>query len=274
MTESSFQSEITARYDAPMYRAMLEVYGDQIHPGLFEDEDEPLYVAAQRATARLAEMAEIPHGCHVLETACGVGGTARYLAATFGCSVLATNISRGQLAIAEDWTAGKAGSHRITYEFADFENLPYDDAAFDVYWCQDSLLFSGARTQALAEAERVIRPGGIVVLSDLALIGSPEGDVLELMKRISEPGLWSFEEYASALAEAGLVIAAKESWNRHVLPSFTRILNDIKTRKDQLAGIASLDDVEETIERYLVWCEAGRTGHLGWIAMVARKRDG
>ena len=157
MSDVAFQREITARYDAPMYRAMLEVWGDQIHPGLLESEDEELYPAAVKATERLAELAEIRNGIHVLETACGVGGTARFLAATMGCRVTATNISRGQLETSVEWTEGKPGADLISYEFANFEELAYDDASFDVYWCQDALLFSTARSTAIAEAARVER---------------------------------------------------------------------------------------------------------------------
>ena len=51
MTESpdaeDFQAEIIRRYDAPMYRAMLEVYGDQIHPGFLEGDDDDIRAANQ-----------------------------------------------------------------------------------------------------------------------------------------------------------------------------------------------------------------------------------
>jgi len=62
MTESSdaedFQAEIIRRSDAPMYRSMPEVYGDQIHPGFLEGDDDDIREAALRTTARLAEVRE------------------------------------------------------------------------------------------------------------------------------------------------------------------------------------------------------------------------
>ncbi len=177
MTESpdaeDFQAEIIRRYDAPMYRAMLEVYGDQIHPGFLEEDDHDIRAAALRATARLAELANIAPGANVLETACGVGGTARYLAAKRGARVVATNIARSQLAIAAEWTRNAEGADRIRYEFADYHALPFADSSFDVYWCQDSLLFSTDKPRALAEAARVLRPGGTIAISDLVVTGTP-----------------------------------------------------------------------------------------------------
>jgi hypothetical protein len=62
-TESSdaedFQAEIIRRSDAPMYRAMPKVYGDQIHPGFLEGDDDDLREAALCATARLAEVRKL-----------------------------------------------------------------------------------------------------------------------------------------------------------------------------------------------------------------------
>ncbi len=267
----AFQAEIIQRYDAPMYRAMLEVYGDQIHPGFFEHPDEDLPTAALRSTARLAEMAGIAAGQRVLETACGVGGSARYLARTFAVDVVATNISKGQLATAAEWTEGSPAAERITYAFADFHALDHADAAFDVYWCQDSLLFSPDRPKALAEAARVLKPGGIIALSDLVVVGTPDAAAAALLDEISEPGFWSMADYRNGLAAAGLTPVTDEDWSTHVLPSFDRIRADIAAKRDRLAEIAGMAEVDHTLERYDLWCRASRTGNLGWAGFVGRK---
>lgn len=273
MSETDFQTAITARYDAPMYRALLEVYGDQIHPGFFETGDEDLQPAALEATKRLAELAGLKPDCRVLETACGVGGTARFLAATYGANVTATNISKGQLETAAEWTAGKPGAERITYAFADFQTLPYDDRSFDVYWCQDSLLFSPDRPRAMAEAARVLRRGGTIAITDLTVVGAPAGAPAALLAEISEPGFWSLGDYVEGLENAGFVVTAQEDWGRHVLPSFERIRRDIKDKREKLAEYTSIAEVDDTIARYDLWCEASRTGHLGWAAVVGRKPE-
>lgn len=276
MTETpnaeDFQAEITRRYDAPMYRAMLEVYGDQIHPGFLHGDDDDLREAALRATARLAELARVTADTRVLETACGVGGSARYLAAARGARIVATNIARSQLDIAEDRTRNSAGAERIRFEFADYHTLPYADASFDVYWCQDSLLFSTDRPRALAEAARVVRPGGTVAISDLVVVGTPAPDTGALLAAISAPGLWSAEGYREGLAAAGFEAIISEDWSRHVLPSFDRIAAGIEAKRARLAALASEADVQETLERYALWRQAARTGNLGWAAFVGTRR--
>jgi sarcosine/dimethylglycine N-methyltransferase len=277
MTESSeaedFQAEITRRYDAPMYRAMLEVYGDQIHPGFLEGDDDDIREAALRATARLAELANIAPGAAVLETACGVGGTARYLATKRGANVVATNIARSQLEIAASWTKNTAGAERIRFEYADYHALPYADASFDAYWCQDSLLFSTDKPRALAEAGRVVRPGGTIAISDLVVVGRPGPDATAMLAEISAPGLWSAEDYRMGLIAAGFEKIVIEDWSRHVLPSFDLLTAQIAARRAELAAIASEADVAETLERYALWCRASRTGNLGWSALVGTRRS-
>lgn len=269
-----FQAEIIRRYDAPMYRAMLEVYGDQIHPGFLEQGDNDIREAALRATVRLAQLAQVTAGSRVLETACGVGGTARYLAAVRGAAVVATNIARSQLAIAEEWTLNSPGAGNIRFEYADFHELPYADSSFDVYWCQDALLFSSDRPLALAEAARVVRPGGTIAISDLMVTGKPATDAAALLREISAPGFWSIEGYCEGLAAAGFEAIVTEDWTRHVLPSFDCITAAIVAKRARLAAIASEADVAETLERYALWCKASRTGNLGWAALVGTRRAG
>ena len=269
-----FQAEIIRRYDAPMYRAMLEVYGDQIHPGFLEQGDDDIRAAALRATVRLAELAHVTPGSRVLETACGVGGTARYLATARGAAVVATNISRSQLAIGEDWTRNAPGARSIAFEYADFHELPFAAASFDVYWCQDALLFSSDRPRALAEAARVVRPGGTIAISDLMVVGTPAPGAAALLHEISAPGFWSIESYRDGLQAAGFEAIVTEDWTRHVLPSFECITAAIVAKRARLAAIASEADVAETLERYALWCKASRTGNLGWAALVGTRRTG
>lgn len=49
----------------------------------------------------LARRAGIPHGAHVLDIGCGLGGSALWLAQELGCSVIAITVSAVQKRVAE-----------------------------------------------------------------------------------------------------------------------------------------------------------------------------
>ena len=128
--------------DTQMFSLAISVWGEYLHMGLFENPGEVLEIAAERATARMAADAGITLGQKILEVACGIGGNARYLAHALGADVTATNISRAQLARAQELTDAAGLSDHVTYGYADFHDLPYDDDSFYCWWCHEALLFA------------------------------------------------------------------------------------------------------------------------------------
>jgi sarcosine/dimethylglycine N-methyltransferase len=56
--------------------------------------------------------------------------------------VTATNVAEKQLEEAEAITNRAGLSASIHYRHADYHSLPFPDASFDVWWCQEALLYS------------------------------------------------------------------------------------------------------------------------------------
>jgi 2-polyprenyl-6-hydroxyphenyl methylase/3-demethylubiquinone-9 3-methyltransferase len=97
-------------------------------------------------------------GLRVLDVGCGGGLLAEELA-NRGCSVTGVDPSEGSLAVARDHAA-RAGL-QIEYQPAIAEALPLPDGAFDAVICCDVLEHVGRPRQAMAEAARVLRSGGL-----------------------------------------------------------------------------------------------------------------
>ena len=93
----------------------------------------------------------------LLDAGCGAGGALR-LAADRGADVAGLDASEGLLAHARRRVPGA----RI--EQGDLESLPFDDASFDVVTGFNSFQYAARPAAALAEAVRVIRPSGRVLL--------------------------------------------------------------------------------------------------------------
>mgnify|MGYP006302545169 FL=1 len=68
--------------------------GEDIHIGLYESEDEPIRDASRRTVERMARtLSSITKETRAIDLGAGFGGSARYLAETYGCSVVALNRS-------------------------------------------------------------------------------------------------------------------------------------------------------------------------------------
>jgi SAM-dependent methyltransferase len=88
------------------------------------------------ATGELAAAARIDSSTHVLDLGCGIGGPARYLAATFGCKVTGVDLSPAFIDAAAYLTARCGLSDRVSFQVGDALNLPFDDASFDAVFLQ------------------------------------------------------------------------------------------------------------------------------------------
>jgi SAM-dependent methyltransferase len=109
-------------------------------------------------TARALDFCDLPQEAAVVDIGCGRGATARLLAAR-GHRVLALDPSEQMLS----W-AHAAGVLPVRGRA---EALPLAQGSVDAVFCECVLSVTGAPSTVLAEAARVLRPGGWLVLSDL-----------------------------------------------------------------------------------------------------------
>lgn len=91
---------------------------------------------------------------------------AAQIAATRGAHVSGFDAAEALLAIARERVPD--GEFRL----ADLEDVPFDDASFDVVTGFNSFQFAGDPVRALSEARRIVRPDGKVVIMTW---GRPEG---------------------------------------------------------------------------------------------------
>src|SRR5258708_8863930 len=88
------------------------------------------------ATVELAKLAGITTDMSVLDVGSGVGGPARFLAATYGCQVMGIDLSESFVDAARYLTKRTGQSERVSFETASALKLPFDDGHFDVVLLQ------------------------------------------------------------------------------------------------------------------------------------------
>lgn len=128
----------------------------------------------------LAEALAIVPGEGVLDVACGSGNGAiaaarRSWGGVVGADYVPALLERGR---------ERAAAERLEVEFveADAQDLPFDDASFDVTMSIFGAMFAPDQAKTAAELLRVTKPGGRIGMANW----SPEGDVGEMFKTMAQ----------------------------------------------------------------------------------------
>jgi cyclopropane fatty-acyl-phospholipid synthase-like methyltransferase len=153
--------------------AFVAGYGTTLQAGFAKpDADSPADPDASAVV--LASRAGVRDGDRILDAGCGVGGPALAIAAAHPrASVHGVTVSRAQAGIGRRLIAEADLAARVTITQADFHELPFADASFDVVLFLESCGYSAAREALFAEAARVVRPGGQVYVKDVFVRSGP-----------------------------------------------------------------------------------------------------
>jgi SAM-dependent methyltransferase len=126
------------------------------------------------ATRALAELAQIPPGSRVLDVGSGLGGPARYLAATRNCNVTGIDLTPEFCAVANELSRLTRLADRTRFQVGDALELPFEDAQFDVVWTIQMQMNIQDKRRLYAGFARVLKPGGLFVCQDIcAGTGAP-----------------------------------------------------------------------------------------------------
>ncbi len=116
-------------------------------------------------TERMASAAGVRSGMKVLDAGSGIGGSARFLVDRFDCEVDAIDLSEEFVRTADDLDKLVGLPGRISHRAGSVLDLPYDDNSFDVVWSQNVTMNVADKAAMFAQAFRVLRPGGVYVLT-------------------------------------------------------------------------------------------------------------
>lgn len=183
--------------------------------------------AQDRLNAYLLEMAALRSRQSVLDVGCGFGGTLYAVNSHHDDMDLAgVNIDPRQLDLCRKIVP--RNGNRLRWEEADACKLPFPDASFDRVLCIEAMFHFSSRRAFFSEAARVLKPGGMLVASDIVL--TPSGRQLQATDPgvrkdlLPEYGPWpDFEgrdaSHRALAATAGLNVAELLDATRNTLRS-------------------------------------------------------
>ena len=151
-----------------------------------------------QATTELTALTPIDAATRVLDLGCGVGGPARYLAATFGCHVTGVDLSESFIEAATYLTRRCGLQDKVECQVGNALDLPFAGGSFDLVMLQHVAMNVADRAALYAGIARVLAPGGRLATYDVVLTG---GD-------LHYPNPWARDAAASHLLTAEATGAA------------------------------------------------------------------
>jgi ArsR family transcriptional regulator len=197
-TRLAADRRVAARLAAERARAASESFR---RDGMDWDEMRALGLPA--AAIEDALLAALPERmAALLDIGTGTGRLLELVAPRTG-HALGVDMSRDMLALARARLAERGLAERAAVRQADMYRLPFADASFDAVAMQMVLHYAEDPAAALAEAARVLKPGGVLLIADLA----PHGQAALLEKHAHRWPGFDDAQVAGWLGAAGCSVA-------------------------------------------------------------------
>lgn len=273
------QSESTAQKfydDAKTSTLYTSIWSEEhLHYGIFVQPTDSIHDAAQRTVETLAQnLKHLNSESRVIDLGAGYGGSARYLAKKFGCSVVCLNISETQNARNRLMNREQNLDHLIEVKEGSFENIPYAEDSFDIVWSQDAILHSDNRRQVFSEIKRILRPGGEFIFTDPVQDNSCSSEILQsALARLGTTDMGSIGLYRQSLEEIGFELIDNFDWTEHVITHYFRYREEMQNRYHEIAEITSKEYLDKTLESTAFWLECYQKRFMQWRMLHLRLQD-
>jgi ubiquinone/menaquinone biosynthesis C-methylase UbiE len=208
----------------------------------------------------LLDLIDVPPAAAVLDLGCGTGVVTRAIAARdgFAGSVTGIDQSRAFIAAAERLAAGADGGGSVEFAVGDVHALELPAAHFDVAVAFTLVSHVRDPLAVLAEAARVVRPGGSVAIFDgdyaSLTFGSSDPRLGQAMERALQSMIMSsprvMRELPRLLPQAGLRLVATRAHAYAEAGSSSFLLNLAETYAPLTAstGLLPAADVDAWLD--------------------------
>ena len=229
-----------------------------------------LQEAQEEFDDRLLSEAALSPAQKVLDVGCGLGGLVDRINSKYNrMNIVGLSNDPRQLEICNSIRPKNHNS--VAWVEADACLLPFPSASFDRVFCVEAAFHFGSRRRFYAEAQRVLKPGGLLICTDIILRESsfqfpnnarcdsgPQANDIEAFTKRSIHSLllsafapWPDPWYSMAsmqneIIEVGLTAPQIQDWTLQTSPSYQGMVSQSKpqgdhgTRDPMLAALSTL----------------------------------
>ncbi|UTW63404.1 methyltransferase domain-containing protein [bacterium SCSIO 12741] len=199
-----------------------------IHYGIWYPDTRSFAESLQNSNRKVAELLDPRPEHRLLDAGCGVGGTARFLAKHFHCQVTGIALGSKLIEFANNLPETQELGNRVILEERNYLATGYPDYSFDGVYAVESMCHSDHKKDFLAEAYRLLKPGGKLIVIDYFL---PNRD---LTTKEASPinkwlGFWAIpnlvrkDEFEKLCYDVGFENVIMKDYTPHILRSAKRM---------------------------------------------------
>ncbi len=198
-----------------------------LHYGYWDNSTKNFHEALLNINKILATKAGIKNENHVLDAGCGIGGSSLWLAKNIGCNVTGISLSAKQVATANKLSVEENLQTLAIFEQQDFTATNYPSESFDVVWAIESVCHAADKSKFIAEAYRLLKKGGRLIMADFFKKQNLSGKDAALITQWANG--WAIDDFATIekfteqLTQAGFTNTTIEDATDKIIPSAKRL---------------------------------------------------
>ncbi|MDY6996651.1 MAG: methyltransferase domain-containing protein [Actinomycetota bacterium] len=238
-----------------------QLWKNQVHWGYWEDPSaatgtrDDYQAAMEQMNRELLEAGRVADGQRLLDVGCGFGGTIQQINAEHrDMHLTGLNIDARQLAAADAQTH-PANGNRIGWVEGDACALPFEDGEFDRVLAVECIFHFPSRERFIAEAARVLVPGGYLAVSDFVPAVAWFGKTpiwMAVRRRIAKSygtlGTVPLRSYKAMGERAGLRLEANRNIRKNTLPTYPFLMTFFREQ-----GSANAQKTMTVGTRWMKW---------------------
>lgn len=202
----------------------------------------------------------------ILEIGCGNGVATMLLAEATSARITATDTAEDALERLRQKVEDRRLGERIEIRCLDMAHLPVPDRPFDVIWAEGSAYIIGVE-RALAAWRSLLRPGGVLVFSDMVWRTEAPSDDLRVFWASEYPAMTTPARRLDDARRAGYEVLGHFDMGQDALDAYYRPLEARVDRlRERLAGSRVLADLRAELR---AWQEG--KGQFGFEVFVLQR---
>jgi ubiquinone/menaquinone biosynthesis C-methylase UbiE len=175
------------------------------------------------ATVEMADTLAVEASDHLLDVGSGIGGPARYFADRFACRVTGIDLTAEFCELARELSRATGLDAKVAFVDGDALAMPFAAASFDGAYSMNVSMNIADKAALYREIHRVVKPGGWLMLSEIAKGAGGDPDFPVPWAASGETSfLASPEATRGALAAAGFDVVQLRGTREQALASIAR----------------------------------------------------